>query len=276
MDDRIEIQEPARLEVRDVALWYERTDGGRLQVIENANFCVRRGEFFVILGPSGCGKSTLLRIIAGLTSPSEGKVLVDGVEVRSPSRDRAMVFQAYTSFPWLTCIGNVVFGLKIMKIDKQEIKRLAAHYLDVVGLSDFANTYPKDLSGGMKQRVAIARTLAVKPKVLLMDEPFGALDAQTRWAMQELILRICRDSKTTVVFVTHDIEEAIFLADRVYVSSALPSQLERMVNVPFEERHLSLKASDEFRLLEAEILNAVRVTCLRQSKKSDNTKNADQ
>ena len=258
MDGEVTVEGVPRLEVRGASLWFDRDDGSKLEVIESANLTVLKGEFLVILGPSGCGKSTLLRIIAGLTEPTVGQVLVDGVEVCGPDRDRAMVFQAYTSFPWLTVVENVEFGLKLAGLPKAEVREKARHCLELVGLTDFADSFPRDLSGGMKQRVAIARTIAVEPKVLLMDEPFGALDAQTRWSMQELMIRLSSDDETTIIFVTHDIEEAVFLGNRIYISSVRPSKLHEEVPVPFSERTLDLKTTEAFRRIEEEVLGSVR------------------
>lgn len=269
MEGIITKQVTPRLEVRDVSLWFDRENTGKLEVIREANLTVSSGEFLVILGPSGCGKSTLLRIIAGLSAPSSGKVLLDGKEVVEPSGDRAMVFQSYTSFPWLTAVENVEFGLRLRGLPRDEVKETARYYLDLVGLAGFKNAYPKDLSGGMKQRVAIARTLTVKPKVLLMDEPFGALDAQTRWSMQELMIEISEQEKTTVIFITHDIEEAVFLADRIYISSSLPSRLHEMIHVPFREKNIAYKTSDEFRRIEEEVLAAIRTDAITSTKKSE-------
>lgn len=247
-----------QLHVDHVTLFLESEKQGRREVIRFADFTVKGGEFLVILGPSGCGKSSLLRIMAGLTKPTSGRVLLDGISIAGPSRDRAMVFQSYTSFPWLTVIQNIEFGLRLQNLPIREIRDRAERCLDLVGLTGFRNSYPRELSGGMKQRVAIARTLAVRPKVLLMDEPFGALDAQTRWCMQDLMVKIAKNETTTIVFVTHDIEEAVFLADRIYISSPLPSLLHKMVKVPFQERTQELKATHAFRQMEEDVLQSLR------------------
>src|SRR5207248_9961571 len=179
-------------------------------------------EFRVLLGPSGCGKSTLLRMIAGLDRPDRGEVLVNGQPVSGPDKDRGMVFQKYTSFPWLTVADNIAYGMKINGMPEAQRRQTVERLLEAVGLSGFAKAYPDTLSGGMQQRVAIARTLALRPQVVLMDEPFGALDAQTRADMQELLLRVWAESASAILFVTHDVDEAIYLADRIYVMSARP------------------------------------------------------
>jgi len=217
------------------------------------------GEFRVLLGPSGCGKSTVLRLIAGLDFPNKGQVLVNGKPVRGPGRDRGMVFQKYTSFPWLTVADNVAYGMKINAILEAERKQTVKHLLDAVGLSAFAKAYPDTLSGGMQQRVAIARTLAVRPQIILMDEPFGALDAQTRGDMQELLLRIWDETACTVLFVTHDVEEAIYLADRIFILSARPGTIVEDVPVPFERpRDSSVKQKKNFHELQDYVLACLR------------------
>ncbi|MFC1733379.1 ATP-binding cassette domain-containing protein, partial [candidate division KSB1 bacterium] len=200
---------------------------GRQSVValDGINLSIEDGEFVVILGPSGCGKSTLLRIVAGLEEPSSGKVIFDGEEVKGTSKKRGMVFQAYTSFPWLTVSKNVEFGLKHQKVPKPEIKHNVRRFIDMVGLTGFENTYPHQLSGGMKQRLALARTLAMDPKVLLLDEPFGALDAQIRRNLQEELLSIQKETGKTILFVTHDIEESIILGSRIVVLSNLPGKI---------------------------------------------------
>jgi NitT/TauT family transport system ATP-binding protein/sulfonate transport system ATP-binding protein len=204
-------------------------------------------ELVSIVGPSGCGKSTLLHIVGGLTQPTSGKVLIDGKEVSEPGADRGMVFQAYTLFPWLTVRQNVMFGPKLRGAKKAEREATADHFLDAVGLNGFRDHYPKQLSGGMRQRVAIARALANKPRILLMDEPFGALDAQTRAIMQELVLDIRRKERTTMLFITHDIDEAVFLSDRIFVMTARPGRLKAEIAVPFGvDRPDTLRVAPEF------------------------------
>jgi NitT/TauT family transport system ATP-binding protein len=245
--------------VERVSKTYPRPNGEVVTAVARADLFVRTGEFLVILGPSGCGKTTLLRILAGLEEPTTGNVFVDGVSVTGPGNDRGMVFQAYTSFPWLTVAENIAFGLRLRGNDEKEREEVVNQYLDVTGLLDSRDKYPKELSGGMKQRVAIARTLATKPQVLLMDEPFGALDAEARWRMHELLLEIWAKTRVTVVFVTHDIEEALFLADTVYVSTARPSRQKELLRVPLERpRTLATKGLQEFIELEMDIARMIR------------------
>jgi ABC-type nitrate/sulfonate/bicarbonate transport system ATPase subunit len=217
------------------------------------------GEFRVLLGPSGCGKSTILRLIAGLDFPTSGDVLVNGRRVEGPGPDRGMVFQKYTSFAWLTVAGNVEYGLRIKGTLEKERRDIVAHLIDAVGLNGFENAYPHTLSGGMQQRLAIARSLALRPQVLLMDEPFGALDAQTRNDMQALLLRIWDETAATVLFVTHDVAEAVFLADRLYIVSSRPGTIADEVPVPFERpRDQGLKEERRFQELEAHALALLR------------------
>ena len=248
-----------KIRVEGVTKSFSTPGGESIQSVERADLVVAEGELLVILGPSGCGKSTLLRIVAGLESATSGQVYIDGVRVTGPGRDRGMVFQSYTSFPWRTVEDNIGFGLELHGVAKGEKQATINHYLEVTGLDHFRHRYPKDLSGGMRQRVAIARTLANAPQVLLMDEPFGALDAQTRWQMQELLLEIWSETRTTVLFVTHDVEEALYLADRIYISTARPSRRLRELEVPFgRPRATNLKSSEAFTHLEQEILSAIR------------------
>ncbi|NLJ25811.1 MAG: ABC transporter ATP-binding protein [Firmicutes bacterium] len=227
--------------------------------LEDTNFDVREGEFVTILGPSGCGKSTILKVIAGLTEPSSGYVMLNNQRVNGPGADRGMVFQAYTLFPWLTVEQNIGFGLQLKGIAKPQRHKIVQHYLELIGLNGFGAMYPNNLSGGMKQRVAIARALANDPEVLLMDEPFGALDAQTRTVMQELLLKVWEESQKTILFVTHDIDEAIFMGDRVYVMTARPGRLKAEIPIPIHRpREFSIKTSPEFMHLKAEILELIR------------------
>ncbi|WP_437879107.1 ABC transporter ATP-binding protein [Sorangium sp. So ce513] len=222
---------PAVMRLAGVSRRYE-GDRGRVTALDGVSFEVRRRELISVIGPSGCGKSTLIRIVAGLDAPSEGDVLIDGSPVTGPGADRGMVFQGYTLFPWLTVKKNVMFGLKMRGVSSGEAARLALEWLDVVGLADFADHYPAQLSGGMKQRVAIARALANEPRILLMDEPFGALDAQTRASMQAHLLRIWERVDVTVLFITHDLDEAIYLSDRVVVLGANPGRVLEIIEVP--------------------------------------------
>jgi ABC-type nitrate/sulfonate/bicarbonate transport system ATPase subunit len=220
---------------------------------------VQENDFITILGPSGCGKSTLLRIVAGLDVPTAGEVLLDGQRIHGPGADRGMVFQSYTLFPWLNVLDNVCFGLRERGWPRAQQLDTAQRFIQQVGLQGFERHYPKQLSGGMQQRTAIARALANNPRMLLMDEPFGALDHQTRELMQELLLSIWEQQKKTVLFVTHDIDEAVFMAGRVVVMSARPGRikLDRAVALA-HPRHYSVKTSPAFTALKAELTEAVR------------------
>ncbi len=225
---------------------------------------VADNDFITILGPSGCGKSTLLRIVAGLDRASTGRVLLDGTEVSGPGADRGMVFQSYTLFPWLTVEDNIAFGLRERGIAEAERKKIAQEWCQRVGLTGFEHHYPKQLSGGMQQRTAIARVLANDPKIMLLDEPFGALDNQTRSLMQETLLEIWERNTKTVLFVTHDIEESIFLASRVIVMSARPGRvkLDLKIDLPYP-RHYTIKTSPEFSVLKAQLTEEIRVEAVR-------------
>jgi NitT/TauT family transport system ATP-binding protein len=218
------------LDVRDLTKVFS-TMQGDVTALRKINFKIHRREFVCVIGASGCGKSTLARILAGLESHTEGDVLLDGKPVDGPGRDRGMVFQGYTLFPWLTVKKNVMFGLEVNGVGELEAERDAMLWLDLVGLTRFADSYPRQLSGGMKQRVAIARALANQPRILLMDEPFGALDAQTRARMQSHLLDIWRNVDITIVFITHDLDEAIFLADRILVLKPHPGEVQEVIEV---------------------------------------------
>ena len=223
-------QRPVILDVQELGKDFESRQG-KVTALRNINFQVHRREFVCVIGPSGCGKSTLIRILAGLESHSSGQVLLDGKPVSGPGPDRGMVFQGYTLFPWLTVKQNVMFGLKMSGrtgFPQEE----AMQWIDLVGLSKFSDAYPHQLSGGMKQRVAIARALANQPRILLMDEPFGALDAQTRARMQAYLLEIWKNIDVTILFITHDLDEAIYLADRVLVLKAHPGEVQEVIEVP--------------------------------------------
>jgi NitT/TauT family transport system ATP-binding protein len=234
------------LEVRDLGKRFE-TPQGECAALDGISFKTHRREFVCVIGPSGCGKSTLIRILAGLEQQTSGSVLLDGKPVEGPGADRGMVFQGYTLFPWLTAKKNVMFGLKMNGRSNMHAEREALQWLDLVGLTKFANAYPHQLSGGMKQRVAIARALANRPRILLMDEPFGALDAQTRAKMQTHLLDIWRNVDVTVLFITHDLDEAIFLADRILVLKANPGEVEELIEVPvLRPRDYSQSTSPEF------------------------------
>ena len=208
------------------------SQGSETPALVDINLRIAEGEFICLLGPSGCGKSTLLKIIAGLIPATSGRIAINGKAVSGPGPERAVVFQDYALFPWMTVRDNVEFGLEARKLPPAERRQVSSRLLKVVGLSDFAERFPHQLSGGMKQRVSIARALAVDPSLLLMDEPFGALDAQTRQLLQDELLRIWREYRKTVVFVTHSIEEAIYLSDRIAVMTARPGRIKQIVMVP--------------------------------------------
>ncbi|SFR04295.1 ABC transporter ATP-binding protein [Desulfoscipio geothermicus] len=247
-----------KLVIKSVSKTFQ-TKKARVTALQETTFDVREGEFVTILGPSGCGKSTILRVVAGLVEPSSGQVLLDGREIKSPGADRGMVFQSYTLFPWLTVQKNIEFGLELKNVDKRARAEIAQHYLKLIGLSGFENVYPVNLSGGMKQRVAIARALANEPEILLMDEPFGALDAQTRTIMQELLLSIWEETKKTIMFVTHDVEEAIFLGDTIYIMTARPGRIKEKIRVGLPRpRDYAVKDAPEFLEIKRRILELIR------------------
>ncbi|MEP7183995.1 MAG: ABC transporter ATP-binding protein [Betaproteobacteria bacterium] len=238
--------------------------GAPTVAVQPTSLAVADNDFITILGPSGCGKSTLLRIVAGLDTPTTGRVLLDGAPVTGPGPDRGMVFQSYTLFPWLTVRQNICFGLREKALPQARQDEIAAHYIATVGLAGFEHHYPKMLSGGMQQRTAIARALANDPKILLLDEPFGALDNQTRGLMQELLLGIWEAEKKTVLFVTHDIEEAIFMAGRVVVLSARPGRIKAEVAVDIPHpRAYTVKTTPEFSALKARLTEQIRVEAIR-------------
>ena len=257
-----------KISVENVSRTFVNAQGAKIQALRDINFEVEDlyspegrdiGELRVLLGPSGCGKSTILRIIAGLDRPTTGRVLVNGAPVTGPGADRGMVFQKYTSFPWLTVEANVAYGLKLKGAPEAEIRQTVARLIQAVGLNGFEKSYPDTLSGGMQQRVAIARTLAVRPQMVLMDEPFGALDAQTRGDMQNLLLDIWEQSASTVLFVTHDVEEGIYLGDRLFILSARPGTIVEDVPVPFgRPRDPAIKQSKEFQDLVHYVLACLR------------------
>lgn len=257
-----------KISVQDVSRSFINAQGNRIEALRKVSFEVEDafspdgrdlGELRVLLGPSGCGKSTLLRMIAGLDYPTEGQILVNGTPVHGPGRDRGMVFQKYTSFPWLTVAENIAYGPKISGMPPAEIRPIVQHLIQAVGLSGFEKAYPETLSGGMQQRVAIARTLANRPQVVLMDEPFGALDAQTRADMQQLLLSVWEETASTVLFVTHDVDEAIYLADRIYILSARPGTIVEDIPVPLERpRDPAVRQSAQFHDLQQHVLACLR------------------
>jgi NitT/TauT family transport system ATP-binding protein len=253
----------AKLSVRDLRKVF--VDGEREVVaLGGASFDLVENEFATLVGTSGCGKSTLLMVAAGLEEPTAGQILVNGRGIRGPGRDRGMVFQTYTLFPWLTVQKNVEFALRAEQMSKEERRGVAREHLSLVGLEGFANAYPRQLSGGMRQRVAIARALSYRPQILLMDEPFGALDAQTRQLMQELLTRLWEQHRLTVLFVTHDIDEAVFLSDRVLVMTNRPGRIKMDIRVELERpRRFELLASPEFLEYKGELLRSVREESLK-------------
>ena len=255
----------SRLSIQGVGRTFPGVNGGQPTLaLQPTSLEVADNDFITVLGPSGCGKSTLLRIVAGLDTPTVGHVLLDGQPVVGPGADRGMVFQSYTLFPWLTVRQNICFGLREKGMPVAEQAEIAARFIAEVGLSGFESHFPKQLSGGMQQRVALARALANDPKILLLDEPFGALDNQTRALMQELLLSIWELHKKTVLFVTHDIDEAIFMANRCAVFSARPGRIknELQIDLPYP-RHYTVKTTPRFSELKAQVTEDIRVETLR-------------
>jgi ABC-type nitrate/sulfonate/bicarbonate transport system ATPase subunit len=254
---------PYVLELKNVSKTFVNPDGRAFQAIRDVDLAIKDepdvGEFRVFLGPSGCGKSTILNIVAGLFPPTTGQALLRGNPITGPGPDRGMVFQSYSSYPWLTVLDNVAFGLKLRGVPRDERERVARGWIKKVGLEGTEAKYPGQLSGGMRQRVAIARTLAVKPQIILMDEPFGALDVQTRLGMQNLINEIWEEIEGTILFVTHDIAEAVYLADKIHIVSAGPGTIvdEITVDLPLH-RTEDLKTSRKFRELETLVLERIR------------------
>ena len=236
------------------------TKKGTTVALKDINLHVETGEFICAVGASGSGKSTLLRLIAGLDFPTSGEITVDYQPVTGPGADRGMVFQKYTLYPWMTVQKNVEFGLKLLDVPTPKRRETASYYLDIVGLADFAKSLPKELSGGMKQRVAIARALATNPKILLMDEPFGALDIQTKENMQQFLLEIWRKTGCTIFMITHDVREAVFLSQRIYVLSAQPGTVKQefKINLP-SDRDYQIKRQPEFHQQAEEIMDLLRI-----------------
>jgi NitT/TauT family transport system ATP-binding protein/sulfonate transport system ATP-binding protein len=255
----------SKLRIEGVAREFSGVRGGApTKALEPIELAIADNDFITILGPSGCGKSTLLRIVAGLDRPSAGRVLLDGEAVAGPGADRGMVFQSYTLFPWLNVRENICFGLRERGIPDARQREIAASYIARVGLGGFENHYPKMLSGGMQQRTAIARALANEPKILLLDEPFGALDNQTRALMQELLLGIWEAERKTVLFVTHDIEEAIFMASRVVVMTARPGRIKSEVAIDLPHpRPYTLKTTPEFSAYKARLTEEIRAEAMK-------------
>jgi NitT/TauT family transport system ATP-binding protein len=248
-----------RAEFDNVSLTFD-TPKGKLNVVENVSYGINDGDFIAVIGPSGCGKTTMMSMLAGFQKPTSGKVLFDGAPVPGPGPERGVIFQEYGVFPWLTVEQNIAFGLtlKANHVPVGEREAICEHYLELMGLADFANSYPKHLSGGMRQRLAIARAYAVKPQFLLMDEPFGALDAQTRANMQNLLLRVLSSEGKTVMLITHSVEEAIYLASRIVVVTARPARIKQIIDVPFAyPRDESIQERKEFGELRSHIRELV-------------------
>ena len=225
---------PVRIAFEHVSVDFP-TEHGPMRVLDDVSFEIRNGEFVSIIGPSGCGKTTMMNILGGFMQPTQGRVLLDGQPVKGPGPDRGVIFQEYGVFPWLTVRQNIEFGLKLgaSKTTESERAQVVARYMKLMGLADFADHFPKHLSGGMRQRLAIARAYAVRPQFLLMDEPFGALDAQTRSAMQDLLLEVLQSEGKTVMLITHSVEEAIYLSSRIVVVTARPARIRTIIDVPF-------------------------------------------
>ena len=257
---------PPIVELKQVCKWYPSPrHGERTVTVHNISFTIAnntgKGEFVVLLGPSGCGKSTLLNLVAGLSQPDDGEVLIMGKSIEGQNPYSVNVPQMYTCFPWLTVQGNAEFGLSILGKPPAECRKIASEFLQKVGLADHAEAYPKQLSGGMQQRVAIARTLAMQPPIILMDEPFGALDAQTRMEMQQMLLQLWAEAKNLVIFITHDITEALLLADRIIVLSPCPAEIIHDMTVPFPRpRQAALVYEEEFIKLSQQLLQLLKNT----------------
>ena len=247
------ISEPA-ITINRVSKQFHDDEGGVIEALRSTSIDIKEGEFVVVVGPSGCGKSTLLNMLGGFDSPSSGQIRVDGEPINGPHIQRGMVFQDYALFPWLTVIDNVMFGLRKTH-SKAAAREVAMKWLELVGLGEFAQKHPLHLSGGMKQRVAIARTFATDPKVILMDEPFGALDALTRRFLQQQLLKIWSEHRKTVVFITHSVQEAVYLANRVIIMTARPGQVK--LDAPINLPHPRKVTSAEFRETETTIFEAL-------------------
>lgn len=249
----------SRITFENVSVDYE-TERGPLRVVNDVSFTIEEGEFVCVVGPSGCGKTTLMNIVAGFIQPTHGRVMLDGQSVQGPGRDRGVIFQEYGVFPWLTVEQNIMFGLKLAVSKKATAKREAVcgKYLELMGLTDFAKSFPKTLSGGMRQRLAIARAYAAEPEFLLMDEPFGALDAQTRSKMQNLLLEVLGRESKTVMMITHSVDEAIYLASRIIVVTARPAQIKSIIEIPFGyPRREDLHETPKFIAIKARVRDLV-------------------
>ena len=249
----------SRIAFENVCVDYE-TEKGSLRVVDDVSFTIADGEFICVVGPSGCGKTTLMNIVAGFVQPTRGRVILDGQSVKGPGLDRGVIFQEYGVFPWLTVEQNIMFGLKLAgsKTAVSEREAVCSKYLELMGLTDFAKAFPKTLSGGMRQRLAIARAYAAKPEFLLMDEPFGALDAQTRSKMQNLLLEVLQREGKTVMMITHSVEEAVYLASRIIVVTARPARIKTVIEIPFGYPRLEdLHETPEFITIKAHVRDLV-------------------
>ena len=269
---------PARIAFDHVSMEYP-SKQGRLRVVDDVSYPIADGEFVAVIGPSGCGKTTMMNMVAGFVRPTRGSVLLDGKPITGPGPDRGVIFQEYGVFPWLTVKENIAFGLKLSanRAGSAERESICARYMSLMGLTDFADAWPKMLSGGMRQRLALARAYAVRPQFLLMDEPFGALDAQTRNAMQDLLLQVLAAEGKTVMLITHSVEEAIYLASRIVVMSARPTRIREIVDVPFPyPRHEALHESSLFNELRSHVRELVMLEYAAQARQtSPSTKGGD-
>lgn len=256
----------AEIEIRNVTKCYE-TKKGPYKALDTVNLSIEKNEFICVIGPSGCGKTTLLNMIAGLLTPTTGEIKVQNELVTGPGKGKGVVFQQYALYPWLTVMDNVAFGLRLKHVPKEERERIAQKYIDIVGLSKFTKSYPKELSGGMKQRVALARAYAANSEILLMDEPFGALDAQTRAQLQENLLQTWQTEKKTCFFITHDVDEAVLLATKVIIMSAGPGRINEMVpiDLPYP-RNQATKLLPRYNEIKNELWNKVYREYLEHSK----------
>tara|TARA_B100000674_G_scaffold320269_3_gene266811 strand:+ start:3484 stop:4341 length:858 start_codon:yes stop_codon:yes gene_type:complete len=263
------------LSLRDITVRFEPKGKPPVLALDDVSLDVANDTFSVIVGPSGCGKSTLLRLVAGLETPTSGRLELDGEPINGPSADRGMVFQSYTLFPWLTVRENVMFGPKLKGLPKSECEDIADDLIKAVHLDGFEKSYPKELSGGMRQRVALARALANDPRILLMDEPFGALDSQTRQMMQELLLDVWQSRRKTVLFITHDIDEAIFLGDEVHVMSARPGLIKQSLDISIPRpRHIDALTSPEFMEYKRTILSLMHDEAIKAEDAANQRKSA--
>jgi NitT/TauT family transport system ATP-binding protein len=254
------MEQRERIRFNNVSMQFP-TANGPLQVVKDMSFSINQGDFISLVGPSGCGKTTLMNMAAGFVKPTSGSVTLDGQPISGSGPDRGVMFQEYGVFPWLTVEQNIAFGLNLKassKISPREKKEIVERYLKLMGLADFRKAFPKTLSGGMRQRLALARTYAVHPEFILMDEPFGALDAQTRSAMHDLLLQVLHAEGKTVLLITHSVEEAVYLSSKVLVISARPSRIREVIDIPFPyPRHRSLQETPEFNAIRARIHDSV-------------------